>query len=298
MKYDELDLHQLLPYGIPVNDTDHVESKNFINDFFLMGMQNWYKGIQSFAPGCSAPYSLEGNLLCDDRILQRFIEESNLSYYNVNHNILAKFVHDLYTAPLGTQALLTSLVQYASNNANVSAEAILSDQPHIYNIHVSGDIVGSDFTNQVIARLNESLNTVLPASEKWNGFTFTEEDEISTYAGGSTSASVETRNDVSEYRTAWFNVGHTDMTLYKGMTANVFDINNEYEYCIPATSTTANTWLTLVEAYTASGQKVELTSSEYQLRVYSLAAKRVIFTYRGSNSSIQLSRIIYKVNFQ
>ena len=42
MKYYNIDLTQFVPYGIPLNSADKVESKNHINEFFLRGFENWY----------------------------------------------------------------------------------------------------------------------------------------------------------------------------------------------------------------------------------------------------------------
>ena len=298
MKYNELNLKAFVPHGIPLNESNNVVQRRAINAYNLKAFEDWFKGVQDFIRSFQAPYSIEACTACSNEELQRFIEEAGASYYLVNHDISAEFVKDLYTTPVGSIAIINSLVKYVCNNSDVTGSILQTEEPHVYDVSVSGDIIGSDFSTSVVNRLIENLNNLVPVSEKWRGFIFTEKDTIPAYAGGTTISSIEARNDVSEYRTAWFNASHTDMTLPKGASLFIFTIDNEYDYCIPATSTTANTWLTLVEAYTASGQKVELTSSEYQLRIYSLSAKRITFAYRGPNSSIQLSRITYKVNFQ
>ena len=45
MKYYNIDLTQFVPYGMPLNSTDKVESKNHINEFFLQGFTRWYNTL-------------------------------------------------------------------------------------------------------------------------------------------------------------------------------------------------------------------------------------------------------------
>ena len=45
MKYYNIDLTQFVPYGIPLNNADHVEYKNHINEFFLRGFEKWYNQL-------------------------------------------------------------------------------------------------------------------------------------------------------------------------------------------------------------------------------------------------------------
>ena len=45
MKFYEIDLTQIIPYGIPLNSESHVEYTDYINEFFLRGFQNWFNRL-------------------------------------------------------------------------------------------------------------------------------------------------------------------------------------------------------------------------------------------------------------
>mgnify|MGYP003289594089 CR=1 FL=1 len=225
MKYDELDLHNLLPYGIPLNTADHVEPTGYINDFFLIGFTTQYEVIQYFAPGCSAPYSLEANRICDDSVLQRFIEEAGAEYYPVDHEILAQFTQKLYTIPLGTPAIVDALVKYACDNDDVTGKIEATTVPHVYDIAVSGDIVGSSLTADVVSRLEGNLDNLLPVSEQWHGFNFTEEDQASSYAGASVPdvSALNYINYADGTRLGWMNTQKTSEMIASGTTHNLYN---------------------------------------------------------------------------
>ena len=134
MKFYEIDLTQIIPYGIPLNNESHVEYTDYINEFFLRGFQNWFNRlytvedsdlIRDYSRSCTAPYSLDACKFCSDSQLQTMITEAGFIYYSNNaHDINAKFVYDLAKYPFGTEAYLTTIAQYVANSGDVYAEAV------------------------------------------------------------------------------------------------------------------------------------------------------------------------------
>ena len=169
MKYYNIDLTQFVPYGIPLNSADKVESKNHINEFFLRGFENWYNQlftvddtgalVRDYSRSCAAPYSLTACKYCTDDQLEKLIQGEGFIYYSTNeHDINAKFVYDLFRYTYGTQEYLSSIAQYVSNNSNVEAE-ILYEGYHVYEygIRVYGDITGAENTSVMTDRILEHL---------------------------------------------------------------------------------------------------------------------------------------------
>ena len=225
MKYDTLDLHELLPYGVPVNDGNSVKQTGYINNFFLNGFTTQFEVIKDFAQGCSAPYSLEATRICSDTILKRFIEEAGAEYYTVDHEILAQFTHSLYTIPLGSLAIVNALVQYACENNNVYSQIEPTGAPHVYDIAVSGDIVGSSITTDIVNRLEHNLNNLLPASEQWRGFNFTDEDEVPAHVAAAVLNvdEIDYINNTEEIRLGWFMNARGPKTTTAGGTNNLYN---------------------------------------------------------------------------
>lgn len=195
MKFYDLDLTQIIPYGIPLNDSEHVEYTGYINDFFLRGFENWFKTLftvendelsRDYSRSCSAPYSLSACNFCNDTQLQTFIEENGFKYYSNNaHNINAQFLYDLYKYPFGTEDYLTSIARYCANTLEVEASAVYSDTPYSYTINVSGDISGSVNTGELTERMIEHLKILGTAHTKVDGFRFEEDDNTAeAYVGG------------------------------------------------------------------------------------------------------------------
>ena len=195
MKYYNIDLTQFVPYGIPLNSTDKVESKNHINEFFLRGFEKWYNQlftvddigtlVQDYSRSCAAPYSLTACKYCTDDQLEKFIMNEGFIYYSTNdHDVNAKFVYDLFRYPYGTQEYLSSIAQYVSNNPNVEAEILYEGYSvYEYGIRVYGDIVGAETTPVMADRILEHLKILGTAHTRLRVVEFEETSpEIDTYA--------------------------------------------------------------------------------------------------------------------
>lgn len=196
MKFYDLDLTQIIPYGIPLNDSDHVEYTGHINEFFLRGFEEWFKTLftleggeltRDYSRSCSAPFSLQACDFCSDSQLQKFIEENGFKYYSNNaHNINAQFLYDLSKYPFGTEDYLTSIARYCANTLEVEASAIYNDNtPYLYTINISGDISGSVNVGELSERMIEHLKILGTAHTKVDGFRFEEDDNTAeAYVGG------------------------------------------------------------------------------------------------------------------
>lgn len=195
MKYYNIDLTQFVPYGIPLNSTDKVESKNHINEFFLRGFENWYNQlftvdaqhllIQDYSRSCAAPYSLSTCKYCTDDQLEKFIQGEGFIYYSTNdHDVNAKFVYDLFRYSYGTQEYLSSIAQYVSNNPNVEAEILYEGYSvYEYGIRIYGDIIGAETTPVMADRILEHLKILGTAHTRLRSVEFEETSpEIDTYA--------------------------------------------------------------------------------------------------------------------
>ena len=195
MKIYDLDLTQIIPYGIPLNDSDHVEYTGYINEFFLRGFENWFKTLftleddeltRDYSRSCSAPFSLPACKFCNDAQLQTFIEENGFKYYSNNaHEINAQFLYDLSKYPFGTEDYLTSIARYCANTLEVEASAIYNVTPYLYTINISGDISGSVNVGELSERMIEHLKILGTAHTKVDGFRFEEDDnKAEAYVGG------------------------------------------------------------------------------------------------------------------
>lgn len=195
MKFYEIDLTQIIPYGIPLNSESHVEYSDYINEFFLRGFQNWFNRlytvedsdlIRDYSRSCTAPYSLDACKFCSDSQLQTMITEAGFIYYSNNaHDINAKFVYDLAKYPFGTEAYLTTIAQYVANSGDVYAEAIYNDEmPFTYAIHIYGDITDSANVGTMSARMIENLKILGTAHTQVTDFQFEDSDsEVAAYVG-------------------------------------------------------------------------------------------------------------------
>ena len=195
MKYYNIDLTQFVPYGIPLNSTDTVESRNHINEFFLRGFERWYNQlftldgnnnlVQDYSRSCSAPYSLSACKYCTDNELEKHIKDAGFVYYSENdHDINAKFVYDLSRYPHRTKDYLTSIAQYISNNINVDVELVYDNCPEYeYDLRLYGDIIGSADIEVMLTRLLNHLTVLSTAHTRLRGVEFIETSpEIDTFA--------------------------------------------------------------------------------------------------------------------
>lgn len=195
MKYYNIDLTQFVPYGIPLNSTDKVESKNHINEFFLHGFENWYNQlftvddigalVRDYSRSCTAPYSLAACEYCTNDQLEKFIQGEGFIYYSANdHNVNAKFVYDLFRYAYGTQEYLSSIAQYVSNNPDVDAEILYDGyDTYEYGIRLYGDILGSENVHIMIDRITEHLKILGTAHTTLQAVEFEDtSSEINTYA--------------------------------------------------------------------------------------------------------------------
>ena len=195
MKYYNIDLTQFVPYGIPLNSTGKVESKNHINEFFLRGFENWYNQlftvddigtlVRDYSRSCTAPYSLAACKYCTNDQLEKFIQGEGFVYYSANdHNVNAKFVYDLFRYAYGTQEYLSSIAQYVSNNPDVDAEILYDGyDTYEYGIRLYGDILGSENVNVMIDRITEHLKILGTAHTTLQTVEFEDtSSEIDTYA--------------------------------------------------------------------------------------------------------------------
>ena len=195
MKYYNIDLTQFVPYGIPLNSTDKVESKNHINEFFLRGFENWYNQlftvddigtlVRDYSRSCTAPYSLAACKYCTNDQLEKFIQGEGFIYYSANdHNVNAKFVYDLFRYAYGTQEYLSNIAQYVSNNPDVDAEILYDGYgAYEYGIRLHGDILGSENVHVMIDRITEHLKIIGTAHTTLQTVEFEDtSSEIDTYA--------------------------------------------------------------------------------------------------------------------
>ena len=195
MKYYNMDLTQFVPYGIPLNSTDKVESKSHINEFFLRGFENWYNQlftvdeqhllIQDYSRSCAAPYSLSACKYCTDDQLEKFIQSEGFIYYSTNdHDVNAKFVYDLFRYTYGTQEYLSSIAQYISNSPTVEAELLYEGYSvYEYGIRVYGNITEAENIYVMADRILEHLKIIGTAHTRLRAVEFEETSpEIDTYA--------------------------------------------------------------------------------------------------------------------
>ena len=181
MKFYELDLRQIIPYGIPLNTESHVEYTGQINDFFLQGFENYFgqlfkvedgELIIDYSRSCAAPNSLFACEFCSDHQLESAITGAGFKYYTANaHAVNAKFVYDLNNIQFGTEGWLTAIARYVANSLNVTAKPIYEGRSaYHYGIYLSGDITASVNTTAILNRMIENLKIVGTAHTKVDEF--------------------------------------------------------------------------------------------------------------------------------
>ena len=182
MKFYELDLRQIIPYGIPLNTDSHVEYTGQINDFFLQGFENYFGQLFKVEDGeltidysrsCAAPDSLFACEFCSDSQLESAITSAGFKYYTTNaHAVNAKFMYDLNNIQFGTEGWLTAVAQYAANSHNITAKPVYEGKdPYHYGIYLSGDITSSANTTAILNRMIENLKVVGTAHTQVDEFT-------------------------------------------------------------------------------------------------------------------------------
>ena len=171
MKFYELDLRQIIPYGIPLNTDSHVEYTRYINDFFLQGFENYFgqlfkvengELVIDYSRSCAAPDSLFACEFCSDSQLEDTITSAGFKYYTANdHAVNAKFMYDLNNIQFGTEGWLTAVAQYVANSHTIVAKPIYEGKdPYHYGIYLGGDITSSANTSTIIDRMIENLKVV------------------------------------------------------------------------------------------------------------------------------------------
>ena len=206
MKFYNIDLTQLTPYGIPINTSSHVESSGFINDFFLKGFENYFKQffvvdeneklITDYSRSCMAPTTAETCDYCTDDQLRDAIVEAEFVFYSANnHSINSQFLHDLATIPFGSERYLTSIARYIANSSEVKASAEYSEQnPYRYSITFEGDITQTTNVATITDRMVENLKLCGTAHTICTDFIF---DDTGSQVG--CYASVAADDAVHEY---------------------------------------------------------------------------------------------------
>lgn len=196
MKFYEIDLTQILPYGIPVNSNSHVESTGYINEFFIKGFENYFKKLfvvddegnlnTDYSRSCSSPVTEETCAFCTDDQLRDAITEAGFIFYSANDHIInAKFLHDISTISFGSERYLTSVAQYIANTNLVEASATYNNEnPYRYSINFTGDITSSENVETITERMIENLKIVGTAHTLCTDFIFEDTgSEIEGYAG-------------------------------------------------------------------------------------------------------------------
>lgn len=194
MKFYELDLRQIIPYGIPLNTDAHVEYTRHINDFFLQGFENFFgqlfkvengELVIDYSRSCAAPDSLFACEFCSDGQLEDAIASAGFKYYTANdHAVNAKFMYDLNNIQFGTEGWLTAVAQYVANSPNVIAKPIYEGKdPYHYGIYFGGDISSSANTSTIIDRMIENLKVVGTAHTQVDEFVVEDtSSQIGAYA--------------------------------------------------------------------------------------------------------------------
>lgn len=194
MKFYELDLRQIVPYGIPLNTDVHVEYTGYINDFFLQGFESFFgqlfkvengELIIDYSRSCAAPDSLFACKFCSDSQLEEAITSAGFKYYTANdHAVNAKFMYDLSNIQFGTEGWLTAVAQYVANSPNVIAKPIYEGKdPYHYGIYFGGDISSSANTSTIIDRMIENLKVVGTAHTQVDEFVVEDtSSQIGAYA--------------------------------------------------------------------------------------------------------------------
>ena len=216
MKFYELDLRQIVPYGIPLNTDAHVEYTRYINDFFLQGFENFFgqlfkvengELVIDYSRSCAAPDSLFACEFCSDSQLDDAITSAGFKYYTANdHAVNAKFMYDLNNIQFGTEGWLTAVAQYVSNSHNVIAKPIYEGKdPYHYGIYLGGDITSSANTSTIIDRMIENLKVVGTAHTQVDEFVIEDtSSNIGAYAAvGVADASILYETEIPVLYDVW-----------------------------------------------------------------------------------------------
>lgn len=183
MKFYELDLRQIIPYGIPLNTESHVEYTSHINDFFLQGFEGYFSRLftvddgnlqTDYSRSCTAPNSLYACQFCTDAQIEASITEAGFAYYPTNsHATNAQFMYDLNNIQFGTENWLTAIARYTANSSDISAKPLYEGkEPYHYGIYINGDIVDSANTGTILNRIIENLKVVGTAHTQVDEFVF------------------------------------------------------------------------------------------------------------------------------
>ena len=216
MKFYELDLRQIVPYGIPLNTDVHVEYTRYINDFFLQGFENFFgqlfkvengELVIDYSRSCAAPDSLFACEFCSDSQLDDAITSAGFKYYTANdHAVNAKFMYDLNNIQFGTEGWLTAVAQYVSNSPNVIAKSIYEGKdPYHYGVYLGGDITSSANTSTIIDRMIENLKVVGTAHTQVDEFVIEDtSSNIGAYAAvGVADASILYETEIPVLYDVW-----------------------------------------------------------------------------------------------
>ena len=182
MKFYDLDLSQLLPDSIPINDADKLEPTGYINDFFLQGFDDYYSQlfkidqglIYDYSRSCQGLYSTTcSRLSSDDELAQRILD-AGLYYYNDNsHDSNAAFAQLINLMQSGREDDLKFLVMYAADMFDINIDVIYEGyQPYCYGLNIYGDITATSNTENILTRLLQCLTVLTPAHTKLNDVSF------------------------------------------------------------------------------------------------------------------------------
>lgn len=218
MKFYELDLRQIIPYGIPLNTDSHVEYTGQINDFFLQGFENYFGQLFEVEDGeltidysrsCAAPDSLFACEFCSDGQLESAITGAGFKYYTTNtHAVNAKFMYDLNNIQFGTESWLTAVAQYAANSHSVSAKPVYEGKdPYHYGIYLSGDITSSANTAAILNRMIENLKVVGTAHTQVDELTIEDTSSLigANAAVGAIDVGIFCEVEIPILRDVWLN---------------------------------------------------------------------------------------------
>lgn len=183
-------MKDLLPYGIGVNSSDTVVSRNAINEFFLQAVLNVYNEIEHYAVTFAAPQSYEALQLCSHEELAAFAEEQKCRYYYTNDlEVNAYFCYCLYNKNTNSSVGLDAIIKYVFNSLDVTGEPYYADQdPHCYKILCTGDVATSILTTEIISRIHENINQLVSVTEKWNGLVIRDEEALEVNTAGTTTS--------------------------------------------------------------------------------------------------------------
>ena len=231
MKFYELDLRQIVPYGIPLNTNSHVEYTGYINDFFLQGFENFFgqlfkvengELVIDYSRSCAAPDSLFACEFCSDSQLEDAITSAGFKYYTANgHAVNAKFMYDLNNIQFGTEGWLTAVAQYVANSHGVIAKPIYEGKdPYHYGIYFGGDITSSVNTSMIIDRMIENLKVVGTAHTQVDEFVIEDtSSQMSAYAAvGVADANILYETEIPVLYDVWLvSYGSNKMNTLKAL---------------------------------------------------------------------------------